>query len=348
MTLNVVAVAAILVLPVAIRGSQHPDDPPISQAPNGALVERGAYLMGTRVRLLAWDATRGHGLARLEKALASLEQTEAELSTWRSDSAISALNRSPVGAAWNAPADLCRVLGELSDWQASSGGAFDPSIGRLLQAWDVHGQGRLPSPQELTRARAASGFRQLRLDSVGCTVTRLGDVALDAGAFGKGEALDRLVPALGDGPWLVDLGGQVAATGAPPGLSGWPVGIAHPLARDRAHMEVTLRTGSLSTSAGSERDLVVAGQRVTHILDPRTGGPAAFRGSVVVWHQRALAADILSTALFVMGPDEGLGWAAARGIAACYLVPDGVEAVSMRATPAFRRSVLFSTQGPPR
>ena len=65
-----------------------------------------------------------------------------------------------------------------------------------------------------------------------------------------------------------------------------------------------------------------------------------FGGSVTVWHRRALVADILSTALFVMGPDEGLRWAEARGLAACYLVPDRHREVSMRATTAFRRSVL--------
>jgi len=115
--LGIAAVVAILALPVAIRGSQHLDLQP------RVLVERSAYLMGTRVRLIAWDATRGEGLARLEEAVGSLEQTEAELSTWRSDSAISALNRSPIGTAWSTGVDLCRVFGVLSEWQASSGGA---------------------------------------------------------------------------------------------------------------------------------------------------------------------------------------------------------------------------------
>ena len=83
-----------------------------------------------------------------------------------------------------------------------------------------------------------------------------------------------------------------------------------------------MATGSLSTSAGSERDLVVNGVRVGHIFDPRTGRPATFNGSVTVWHERGLAADALSTALYVMGPEAGLRWAAARGIAACYLIPE--------------------------
>jgi thiamine biosynthesis lipoprotein len=292
------------------------------------------------VRLLAWDGSRDTGLARLERALTTLEQTEDELSTWRDGSAITALNRSPVGTPWPAPAAICQMCIVLSEWQRASGGAFDPSIGRLLQAWDIHGRGRIPSTEDLAQARASSGFRHLDFDPARCTVTRRADVAIDVGAFGKGEALDRLEQRLGDRPWMADLGGQVSVHGDPPGRAGWPVSIGHPLDRQRAYADLTLRAGSLSTSAGSERDLFVGGRRITHILDPRVGGPVTFDGSVTVWHRRGLVADILSTALFVMGPDEGFRWADSRGIAACYLVPDRHGEVSMRATAAFRTSVL--------
>ena len=345
MKLRVAGVAAILTLAVTVHGGpRDPRELPVSRSAGPALVERSAYLMGTRVRLLTWDGSRDGGLARLERALATLEETEGELSTWRDDSAIAALNRSPVGTPWPASPAICQMFSVLSEWQTASGGAFDPSIGRLLQAWDIHGRGRIPSTQDLAHARAASGFRHLDFDGVRCTVTRRADVAIDVGAFGKGEALDRLEQRLGDQPWMVDLGGQVSVHGVPPGRGGWPVSIAHPLDRQRATVEVTLRAGSLSTSAGSERDLFVDGRRISHHLDPRTGGPVTFDGSVTVWHRRALVADILSTALFVMGPDEGLRWAESRGIAAGYLVPTWDREVSMRATAAFRRSVLFSME----
>jgi thiamine biosynthesis lipoprotein len=339
--LRLAAVAAILTLTVTIRGgSPNPQEPPVPHVPAPALVERNAYLMGTRVRLLTWDSSRVGGLARLERALTTLEETEGELSTWRDDSAIAALNRSPVGTPWPASPGICRLFAALAEWQTASGGAFDPSIGRLIQAWDVHGEGRIPSTEDLAHARASSGFQYLDFDAVHCTVTRRADVVIDVGAFGKGEALDRLEQRLGDQPWMADFGGQVSVHGVPPGRGGWLVSIAHPLDRQRAYMDVTLRSGSLSTSAGSERDRIVGGRRITHILDPRTGGPVTFGGSVTVWHRRALAADILSTALFVMGPDAGLRWAESRGIAACYLVPDAHDGVSTQATTAFRKGVF--------
>jgi thiamine biosynthesis lipoprotein len=145
---------------------------------------------------------------------------------------------------------------------------------------------------------------------------------------------------LGDFPWMIDLGGQISVGGPSPQGGSWPIAIAHPRARDIPVMHVRLTSGSLSTSAGSERDLDVAGVRIAHHLDPRTGRPAEFDGSVTVWHQRGLVADMLSTALYVMGP-AGLRWAEERGLAACYLTPDG-ENVRMEATTAFRR--LLSAQ----
>jgi thiamine biosynthesis lipoprotein len=167
-------------------------------------------------------------------------------------------------------------------------------------------------------------------------------VTIDVGAWGKGEALDRASQVLGADSWMVDLGGQISVNGAPPGEAGWAVAIANPLHRDRPFMEITMRDGSLSTSAGSERDLMVQGQRIGHILDPATGRPAPLRGSVTVWHRRALIADLLSTALYVMGPAEGFRWAESRDIGACFLVAQRDGRIEPIMTAAFRNAVLSS------
>ncbi|OFW01786.1 MAG: hypothetical protein A3I61_05795 [Acidobacteria bacterium RIFCSPLOWO2_02_FULL_68_18] len=305
-----------------------------ADGPRGELVTRDVYLMGTRARLATPDPTRERGLATLATALDVLERAERELSTWRESSAISALNRHPVGVPWHAGPTLCRTFEEVWRWHAASGGAFDPAIGRLLAAWDVHGDGAIPAPPARARASAASGLALLAFDRTKCTLTRQGDVAIDVGAFGKGEALDRIEAALGNVPWMVDLGGQISVGGVGP-QEGWTVAIAHPCRRDQPYLHVQLRDGSLATSGGSERDITVDGIRISHIFDPRTGRPASFDGSVSVWHRSGLAADALSTALFVMGPEEGLRWAESRGIAAIYLIPEH-GTVRMAVSPAFR------------
>jgi thiamine biosynthesis lipoprotein len=302
------------------------------------IVSRDVYLMGTRAQLSVHAARREDGLAKLEAALAALEETEQELSTWRESSEISALNRQPVGRPWNATPQLCRMFADVWRWHRETGGAFDPAIGRLLATWDIHGEGAIPSPAAQEHALASSGLGLLAFDEAACTLTRRGDVAVDVGAFGKGEGLDRAAAALGEIPWLIDLGGQISVGGAAPPEGGWTIAIAHPQQRDLPVLHVWMTRGSLSTSAGSERDLAVNGARVGHIFDPRTGRPAAFAGSVTVWHERGLVADILSTALYVMGPEDGLRWADARGLAVCYLIPGGATP-RMEATAAFRKLI---------
>jgi thiamine biosynthesis lipoprotein len=299
------------------------------------LVQRDVYLMGTQVLVAAYAADHNRGMALLEAAVEALERTEARLSTWRPDSAVSRLNRADVNRAWQADDDTCRLFADLHAWYEQTSGAFDPTVGALSAAWQIHGAGRMPENAELESARAVTGMKLLPLDRTSCTLTRTADVIVDVGAFAKGAALDEVAGALNGHAWIVDLGGHVSAGGLPPDGNPWVVDVAHPLDRVRAVMQVQMRSGSLATSGGSERDTFVGSTRIGHILDPRSGRPAGFNGSVVVWHERGLVADILSTALYVMGPEEGLAWAERRGVAAAYLMPT-THGVATAETAAFR------------
>ena len=304
------------------------------------IVERTVYLMGTRARLVLLATDRAAGLRRLEAMVESLEQTEAELSTWRTDSALSAVNRQPVGEPLRLPLPVCALWGELTAWHRATNGAFDPALGALSEAWGLREAGRRPSPGELAAARAVTGLTHFRFEASTCRVTRLVDVTLDAGAFGKGEALRRLLLLPGGGGfWMVDLGGQIVVSGAPP-AGAWPVAIAHPVRRAEIAMEVAVDGGSLATSGASERSYEIEGGMVAHIVDPQTGRPLHRSESVTVWHEDALTADILSTALYVMGPEAGLRYADEHGFAALFLAPPGdasAESVMLRASQAFRR-----------
>lgn len=300
------------------------------------LTQRQAYVMGTRVELSAFAPDRSAALKALDAALASLEATDQELSTWKPTSSISAINRLAIGHTWSLQPDLCRLLVELDEWRIGTGGTFDPGIGALTTAWGIHEDGRTPTPRELQIARARSGLRLFDIDRERCRVTRRGEATIDVGAFGKGEALDRASTVLNALPWMIDFGGQVSVGGAPGNHRAWTARLADPRDRTRSIMTVQLRSGSLSTSAGSERDIRLRGARIGHILDPRTGLPAPYEGAVVVWHERGLIADILSTALYVMGPEEGVKWAESHGIAAAYLIPDG-NGVTPVSTTAFTR-----------
>ncbi len=297
-------------------------------------VTRQVYLMGTWATLTVEAPDRQAGLARVEDFVRMLEEAEAQLSSWRPDSAIGRLNRHPVGSPFALEGRLCPLFERVFYWRRETGGAFDPALEPLIAAWGIRRSGRVPDQAELASALARSGLDRFRFDAEGCQIRRLAETGIDSGAFGKGAALDwiRESPAASAGPWLIDLGGQVAVGGSE-GSATWAVALADPKLRDRPALDLRLSSGSLATSGGSERDLESDGQRVGHILDPRDGRPAAYRGSVTVWHESALAADVLSTALYVMGPEDGLAWAAQRGIAALYLSGDG----GANSTPEFRK-----------
>jgi len=334
-TLAVVFAALLLLLPVA---------PSAESRAQEATVRREAFLMGTTVALEVVSPDREVGLGQLEAALRVLEDTERQLSTWVDTSALSQLNGHPRGQPFRLDSSLCRMFDEIEDWFLRSGGRFDPAVGALIDAWGLRAEPRRPDPATLSAAMDRSGFHQLRFSALWCEVTRLGEVRIDAGAFGKGEALDRVGAWFANGvsEMTIDLGGQIMVYGMSPDRPRM-VGLAHPRFRERPVGEIALSAGSLATSGGSERDVADAGERIGHILDPLTGETISRSESVVVWHERALVADILSTALYVMGPDEGLWWADAEGIVACFLVPaDG--RVELRPTTRFIEKFLAGSR----
>jgi FAD:protein FMN transferase len=292
-----------------------------SAAPQPGLVARRAYLMGTQVALWVRADSDERARTGADTLLASLEESENALSTWR-DTPFNRLNEAPEGVPATLEPALCALFREMTGWIARTDGAFDPAVGPLLDLWGVQSRPRVPTPDEIRDVLAVSRFAAWHFDADGCRITRPPGGRLDSGAFGKGEALDRAVALDVAGEWLIDLGGQVAA-GGNQRTGGSPVGIAHPRHREQELFDVELRSGSLATSGGSERDQRSRGTRVGHIIDPRSGRPASFDGSVVVWHERGLVADILSTALYVMGPEKGRRWAEQHQIAACFLVPEG-------------------------
>lgn len=305
-------------------------------------VRRETYLMGTTVSMETSAPDRSHGLRRLESFIRIVEDTERQLSTWQDSSALSILNRQALRVPRVLDLPVCRLLTELREWSVETGGAFDPTVGSLIDVWGLRGSPGVPGPGELEAALGRSGFDLLVIDPGTCAAVRLADVRLDAGAFGKGEALDR-VASSDEGrktSWMIDMGGQIMVHQAPQTDTSWSVDLVHPSERGRPVTTLTLSSGSLATSGGSEHDLWTPdGDRIGHIVDPRSGKTVSRAETVVVWNSRALVADVLSTALYVMGPADGLRWAEAHGIAACFLVPDG-DTAALLPTRAFRDILL--------
>lgn len=270
-------------------------------------VERRLAMMGTQLRLEVQAGSRAESLAASELAVRALQEAEQRLSTWREDSELSRLNRAPAGQRFPLSPLLAAELQRVQELWRATDGAFDPGIGSVLQAWGLRSGGKQPSSEELREARSSAGFGFLELEPTHALRQHAG-LVIEEGGFGKGAGLDRALEALAQSAAqtaFLDLGGQVALFGA----QSVRLGLADPSDRERPLLGLTLDSGSLATSGNSERGLEVAGESYSHLIDPRSGSPAADFGSLTVWAPDATSADALSTGLYVMGPAAALRWA---------------------------------------
>lgn len=303
--------------------------------------------MGTTLSVSVAAPERAQAIRAIDSAFDAVRRLELMLSTWRDDSEIARLNHAEPGKSVALSRELYALLREAERWSTATGGAFDPAVGALNDAWDMRGSGRVPSGVELEAAKAATGFRRFAFSDATRSVSRSGARAwIDTGGFGKGVALRearRVLLRAGIQRAFLNFGGQVLAVGSGPAQGWWMVPVAHPGRRTEPVARLRLRDRSASTSGQSERGVSVAGRHLGHILDPRSGEPVPAWGSVTVVAEDPAVADMVSTALMVLGPEEGLRWAERRDdIGVLFLIQRGGRVVQ-RWTPALRHLLVLDS-----
>ena len=270
--------------------------------------------MGTSFRVEVGGVEREEAIAAAEAVLQEVERLDRVLTTWDDHSPMSLLNQTPVGQPFRPDSELFDLLVEAGAWSGRTEGTFDPTIGALVDAWRLRRGGARPDGQTVVSARQATGLALFTIDCDERELTRHHPRAwIDTDGFGKGAALTSARERLSGGginSAFLDLGGQVVAVGRDASTrSPWSVGVAHPSRRFEIVAHLLVEDTSVATSGNSERALMVAGEPIGHLIDPRTGHPAAIWGSVTVVADDPMVADVLSTALYVMGPVAGLAWA---------------------------------------
>jgi thiamine biosynthesis lipoprotein len=246
-----------------------------------------------------------------------LEEVSRHLSTWDDDSEISRFNRlEGVGEEFPASPDLLRVMGAAREVFTLSGGAWDGTVRPLVDLWGFGPSGSrrpAPSPQEIAAALDEVGFDQIEVRPAGALVKRTAGVTVDLSSIAKGYGVDAVAEVLASragGDFLVEIGGEVYASGSRPGGGPWRVGINRPepsAAPDEVYRVVSLHDESLATSGDYRNFFLQRGARRSHVIDPRTGYPVA-NGvvSVTVRAPTCMRADGLATAVMVMGERDGL------------------------------------------
>jgi thiamine biosynthesis lipoprotein len=266
-------------------------------------------------------------------AFDELDRLEAELSRFIENSDISRINNLTADQPMRIGPAAFECLQICADLYARTDGAFDITIGALMDCWFGRDKAiRCPSKDELELARRCTGMHLITLDQQEHTVTKhkLGtglsssgaaltrSVQIDLGGFGKGYTVDQMTKLLGD--WSIDTalvhGGcsSVLAVGAPTTTQGWPVTLSNPSNHSQTLARLYLQNRAISGSSL---------QQGRHIINPRTGQPV--HNILAAWActDNAAVADALSTAFMVMSPDEVRQYCLKHPDTMAMLVTDG-------------------------
>ena len=266
-------------------------------------VHRNAMACRFEITLSGEDARH---LSAAREALEEADRVEAMLTVFHNTSEVSLLNAREGTEDVAVSEELFTLLERAVLLHAATGGAFDPTSTPLLQAWGfLKREGRRPDAATLEAARALVGMERVKLDGALRTVRKeRSGVQLSFGSLGKGYALDRMAEGLRRGGVpraLLSAGGSsVVAFGG--GEEGFAVDVRSKRASGARLFGLRLKDAAQATSGTGEQFFEVDGQRYGHVLDPRTGWPAAGVLSATAVTGSAADADALSTAFLVAGP----------------------------------------------
>lgn len=313
------------------------------------LVELRGPTMGTTWSVKLVPGPRGLAEAEIQaidrQVRDLLARVEGLMSTWDQASELSRFNAHRSEEPFRLSPDTFAVFRAAVALSDETDGALDVTVLPLVHAWGFGalGQNATHAPDDATLARlhASTGTRHLVLDPGGRWVRKLRpDVECDVSSLAPGYVADRIADLLrvrGLSGFLLDVGGELVAWGRNAEGTVWRLGVDRPeIRRGTAAVIVPLHNLAIATSGDYRAYRDIDGQRVSHIIDPRTARPVRHAlTSATAIDPSAMRADALATALMVLGPDEGMALARRLDLAALLLVKNAGGGFDERATPRF-------------
>ena len=254
-----------------------------------------------------------------------LSKVDNSMSTYKDESEISRFNRLSVGETIEISSEFAEVIRISQSVWHQSNGAFDPTIGPLVDLWGfgpVDREQQIPSTESIEQVLTTIGFESIVLQ--GLTLSKLRPVALDLSAVAKGYAVDLVANhlemlALPD--YLVEIGGELRVSGANPEGIPWRIALEQPQLFAAVDKVIELTDIAIATSGDYRNYFEKGGVRYSHTIDPRNGMPIRHQlASVTVITESCAEADAWATAFSVLGADESAELANKLGLAAYMLV----------------------------
>ena len=280
--------------------------------------KKNLFAMDTYMELTAYGPQAGKALDLASQELLRLEQQLDR----KGEGEIAQINSEGSGVLSE---DGKIVLEQSLLLAEQTDGAFDPTVTAFMDVWGFYdNQPQVPEEAELASALEQVGYYKVELEG---NFVRTNGTKLDFGGIAKGYAGDQVCQILRDAgvsSALISLGGNVQAVGRKPDGSLWNVAVADPEDPNNFACSLAIENKAVVTSGGYQRNLVCNGVEYHHILDPRTGFPAnTGLLSVTVVGDCGMVCDGLSTALYVMGLEQGLSyWRRYGGFEAIFITKD--------------------------
>lgn len=302
-------------------------------------------IFGTFYQVTIMDPlTQGESAALEDGFLAELESVDQAMSTYRDDAELVVFNEAPLEEWQPLSNELIEVLAISQSVAEASHGAFDITVGDLVNLWSFGPGARpeeVPADDVLAERLDQVGFDAVEVDTQNMQARRTRDVFVDLSGVAKGHATDRVAAYLDQQDmqhYLVNIGGELIARGLrdEEAQTPWQIGIEVPEdGQQRAQHIIPLESMSVATSGDYRNYFEVDGQRFSHTIDPRTGRPVTHQlASVSVFHPSNAWADAWATALLVVGEQEAMQMAIENSLKVLLLIRDGEQWRSI-ASPEF-------------
>ncbi|MCV6592775.1 MAG: FAD:protein FMN transferase [Silicimonas sp.] len=305
--------------------------------PGDPIFEITGMTMGTTYKVVAADASRNLREGEVRGAInAALQTVNAQMSNWDAGSEISRFNAKAGGEAMTLSPELAEVMNAAEEVYRASEGRFDTTMGPLIELWGfgAPGEQAMPSDDAIRAAQARSGHANtLKLGGNAMAKTQ-DDTQVYLAAIGKGfgaDAVGRALEGLGIKDYMIEIGGDLYASGKNPDGMPWQIGIETPDATNRAVLDVIGVSNMGLASSGDYRNYFERdGQRYSHVIDPATGHPITHRtASATVLAENAMLADAWATAMLILGQERGMEIAEAQNLAVLFVERDA-EASELR------------------
>ena len=263
------------------------------------------YHMGVDARIIVFAKDQNQAETACAAAFERMAQLDSMMSDYRKESELMLLCGQAGGPAQHVSDDLFRVLTRACEVSRRTGGAFDISVGPLIQIWrKARKSGVLPAASVIREARQLVGWRKIQLHPRDHSV-RLAQAGmrLDLGGIAKGYGCDEAQAVLrknGISSALVQMGGDIVVTDPPPGAKGWTIEVPNAAGAP----EIAFANLAISTSGDTEQFAVIGGVRYSHVVNPKTGWAETNRVQATLVARDGLTSDPLSTAVTLLSSAE--------------------------------------------